>query len=76
MVRAIKGTLVECEPSIKSIIISIDSENNNYIIEDLDENHLVVKDNMVAQLKIELESRLKENVPEYEDDSASDADVK
>ncbi|KAI1475267.1 hypothetical protein K445DRAFT_21523 [Daldinia sp. EC12] len=76
MVRAIKGTLVECEPSIKSIIISIDSVNNEYIIEDLDENHLVVKDNMVKQLKIELDKRLKENVPEVEDDSDSDRDVK
>ncbi|KAI1808070.1 nucleotide excision repair, TFIIH, subunit [Daldinia bambusicola] len=75
MVRAIKGTLVECEPSIKSIIINIDSVNNEYIIEDLDENHLVVKDNMVKQLKIELDKRLKENVPEVDDDSDSDRDV-
>ncbi|KAI1454475.1 RNA polymerase 2 general transcription and DNA repair factor tfiih component [Annulohypoxylon moriforme] len=76
MVRAIKGTLVECDPSIKSIIISINSEKNDYIIEDLDESHLVVKDNMVAQLKMELEKRLKENVPDVEDDSDSDQDVK
>ncbi|KAI1650284.1 nucleotide excision repair, TFIIH, subunit [Daldinia decipiens] len=75
MVRAIKGTLVECEPSIKSIIVSIDSKNNEYIIEDLDESHLVIKDNMVAQLKMELDKRLKENVPEVEDDSDSDRDV-
>ncbi|KAI0851304.1 nucleotide excision repair, TFIIH, subunit [Daldinia vernicosa] len=75
MVRAIKGTLVECEPSIKSIIVSIDSQNNEYIIEDLDESHLVIKDNMVAQLKMELDKRLKENVPEVEDDSDSDRDV-
>ncbi|KAI1211744.1 RNA polymerase 2 general transcription and DNA repair factor tfiih component [Annulohypoxylon truncatum] len=76
MVRAIKGTLVECDPSIKSIIISIDSENNDYIIEDLDESHLVIKDNMVTQLKMELDKRLKENVPDVEDDSDSDQDVK
>ncbi|KAI2473209.1 RNA polymerase 2 general transcription and DNA repair factor tfiih component [Annulohypoxylon bovei var. microspora] len=76
MVRAIKGTLVECDPSIKSIIINIDSENNDYIIEDLDDSHLVIKDNMVTQLKIELDKRLKENVPDVEDDSDSDQDVK
>ncbi|KAI1778266.1 RNA polymerase 2 general transcription and DNA repair factor tfiih component [Hypoxylon cercidicola] len=76
MVRAIKGTLVECEASIKSMIINIDSENNEYIIEDLDEFHLVIKDNMVAQLKAELEKRLKENVPDVEDESDSDQDVK
>ncbi|KAI0164233.1 nucleotide excision repair, TFIIH, subunit [Hypoxylon sp. FL1284] len=75
MVRAIKGTLVECDPSIKSIIISIDSNGHEYIIEDLDENHLVIKDNMVAQLKEELEKRLKENVPDVEDESESDRDA-
>ncbi|KAI1446167.1 hypothetical protein ABKA04_003849 [Annulohypoxylon sp. FPYF3050] len=76
MVRAIKGTLVECDPSIKSIIISIDKKNNDYIIEDLDETHLVIKDNMVNSLKQELDRRLKENVPAIDDDSDSDEDVK
>ncbi|KAI1092637.1 RNA polymerase 2 general transcription and DNA repair factor tfiih component [Rostrohypoxylon terebratum] len=76
MVRAIKGTLVECDPSIKSIIISIDKQNNDYIIEDLDETHLVIKDNMVNQLKTELDRRLKENVPAIDDDSDSDQDAK
>lgn len=50
-----QGTLVECDPSIKSIIISIDKKNNDYIIEDLDETHLVIKDNMVNSLKQELD---------------------
>ncbi|KAI0441337.1 RNA polymerase 2 general transcription and DNA repair factor tfiih component [Xylaria telfairii] len=73
MVRAIKGTLVECDPSIKSIIISIDDkEKNDYIIEDLDDSHLLIKDVMVAQLKAKLEERLKETVPFVEDDSGSD----
>ncbi|CAJ2502770.1 Uu.00g101640.m01.CDS01 [Anthostomella pinea] len=76
MVRAIKGTLVECDPSIKSIIIAIDSEKNDYIIEDLDESHLLIKDVMVQRLKEMLEERLKETVPIVENDSDSDADVK
>lgn len=76
MVRAVKGTLVECDPSIKSIIINIDNETNEYIVEDLDETHLMIKDNMVAKLKTELEQRLKENVPDVEDESDSDQDVK
>lgn len=46
---------MECDPSIKSIIISIDSEKNDYIIEDLDDSHLLIKDVMVAQLKARLE---------------------
>ncbi|KAI0522027.1 RNA polymerase 2 general transcription and DNA repair factor tfiih component [Xylaria bambusicola] len=77
MVRAIKGTLVECDPSIKSIIINIDSDKNDYIIEDLDDSHLLIKDVMLAQLKSKLEDRLKETVPIIDnDDSGSDRDVK
>ncbi|KAI0389504.1 RNA polymerase 2 general transcription and DNA repair factor tfiih component [Xylariaceae sp. FL0594] len=74
MVRAVKGTLIECDPSIKSIILNIDSERNNYIIQDLDETHLLIKDSMLAQLKSELENRLKENVPMMDEDSGSDRD--
>ncbi|KAH7021598.1 RNA polymerase II transcription factor B subunit 5, partial [Microdochium trichocladiopsis] len=49
------GVLVECDPSIKSIIIAIDAERNEYIIEDLDESHLVIQERMVPQLKKKLE---------------------
>jgi TFIIH basal transcription factor complex TTD-A subunit len=56
------GVLIECDPSIKSIIVNIDSDNHDYIIEDLDEERVVVKENMVAALKQKLEDRLKENV--------------
>lgn len=48
--------LVECEPAIKSIIVNIDEENHDYIIEDLDETRLVIKENMVQLLKEKLEA--------------------
>lgn len=47
--------LIECDPSIKSIIVNIDSVNHDYIIEDLDDERVVVKETMVAALKIRLE---------------------
>ena len=50
------GVLIECDPSIKSIIVNIDSVNHDFIIEDLDEERVVVKENMVALLKKKLES--------------------
>lgn len=53
--RYVAGTLVECDPSIKSIIMNIDKDKNDYIIEDLDDSHLLIKDAMVAQLKARLE---------------------
>lgn len=49
------GVLIECDPSIKSIIVNIDSDNHDFIIEDLDEERVVVKENMLAQLKQKLE---------------------
>ncbi|EGS18652.1 uncharacterized protein CTHT_0052580 [Thermochaetoides thermophila DSM 1495] len=60
MVRAIRGVLIECEPAIKSIIVHLDSINHDFIIEDLDDHHLVVKENMVQILKQKLEDRLRE----------------
>lgn len=47
--------LIECDPSIKSIIVNIDSDNHDFIIEDLDEERVVVKENMVPLLKQKLE---------------------
>lgn len=47
--------LVECDPAIKSIIVNIDSQNHDFIIEDLDEQRLVIKENMMEALKIKLE---------------------
>lgn len=55
MPRAIRGVLIECDPSIKSIIVNIDSANHEYIIEDLDDQRVVVKENMVGELKRRLE---------------------
>ncbi|KAK4086487.1 DNA repair protein Rex1 [Purpureocillium lilacinum] len=71
MPRAIRGVLIECDPSIKSIIVNIDSDNHDFIIEDLDEERVVVKENMVPLLKQKLEDRLKENLPPV-DESGSE----
>ncbi|KAK4104117.1 nucleotide excision repair, TFIIH, subunit [Parathielavia hyrcaniae] len=61
MVKAVRGVLVECEPAIKSILVHIDSlHQHEFIIEDLDENHLFVKEQLVQALKDKLEERLKE----------------
>ncbi|KAJ9141792.1 hypothetical protein NKR23_g7768 [Pleurostoma richardsiae] len=72
MPRAIRGVLVECDASIKSIIVNIDSKNHDFIIEDLDDQRLVVKENMVQLLKQKLEERLKETQQQGGDESGSD----
>ncbi|KAI5811713.1 RNA polymerase II transcription factor B subunit 5 [Peziza echinospora] len=69
MPRAVKGVLVECDPSIKAIILKIDGDNNNYIIEDLDDNTLLIKETMIPELKRRLELMLEDTqtFPEDED---------
>lgn len=49
------GVLVQCDPSIKSIIVKIDSDKHEYIIEELDDQTLVVKENMLGELKRKLD---------------------
>lgn len=64
------GVLVQCDASIKSIIVSIDNDNNNeYIIEVLDDQNIVVKETMVKILKEKLEQRLQNTTQKVEDDS-------
>lgn len=66
----VTGVLVQCDASIKSIIVSIDNENNHdYIIEVLDDQNIVVKETMVQVLKIKLEERLKNTTQRVESDS-------
>jgi TFIIH basal transcription factor complex TTD-A subunit len=49
------GVLVECDPSIKAIIVKIDSERNDFIVEELDDQTLVIKEGMLQTLKLRLE---------------------
>ncbi|KAF2020950.1 hypothetical protein BU24DRAFT_416610 [Aaosphaeria arxii CBS 175.79] len=67
MVKAVKGTLVKCDASIKAMLVDIDSKRNNeFIIEDLDEEHVLVKETKVKELKQLLQSMLKERLKEPE----------
>lgn len=50
------GVLVECDPSIKAIILKIDSKFHDIVIEDLDDSTLMVKESKLAELKAKLES--------------------
>ncbi|KAK9350482.1 TFIIH subunit TTDA/Tfb5 [Lipomyces doorenjongii] len=61
MPRAVKGVLVECDPSIKALIINLDSKNHNVVLADLDDEHLVIEERMVEHVKRELDSQLAEN---------------
>ncbi len=49
------GVLVECDPAIKAIIMKIDSVNNDFVTEDLDDQTLLVKESKLKELKQRLE---------------------
>ena len=51
----ISGVLIECDPSIKSIIVNIDAEKHDFIIEDLDEQRVMIRESMLPLLKKRLE---------------------
>ncbi|KAK8197506.1 RNA polymerase II transcription factor B subunit 5 [Phyllosticta capitalensis] len=67
MPRAFPGVLVQCDESIKTIIVKIDSERNDFIIEDLDDETLVIKSDRLPELKRRLNEVLKDAIRNPED---------
>ena len=52
-----QGTLVKCDASIKAMLVDIDEKHgHDFIIEDLDEEHILVKDTKIAELKSRLQN--------------------
>ncbi|KAJ9210686.1 hypothetical protein DTO166G4_7746 [Paecilomyces variotii] len=68
MPRAVKGVLIECDPSVKAIILKYDEERHDYIVEDLDDDrHLVIKESQLLNLKARLGRELDEKVMQPEE---------
>ncbi|CEL08118.1 hypothetical protein BDV12DRAFT_187175 [Aspergillus spectabilis] len=68
MPRAVRGVLIECDPSVKAIILKYDEERHDYIVEDLDDDrHLVIKESQLQNLKIRLGRELDEKVMQPEE---------
>ncbi|KAK3698883.1 TFIIH complex subunit tfb5 [Vermiconidia calcicola] len=73
MPRAVQGVLVECDPSIKAIIGRIDEQHNHdFIIENIDDEHVLIKGNKHDELKQLLKDALKDTVREAEESSGSE----
>lgn len=62
MLVASKGVLVQCDPSIKALIIQIDSSSSGIILEELDETHLLIQHDKVNFVKYELNRLLSKNI--------------
>ncbi|ODV86163.1 hypothetical protein CANARDRAFT_6656 [[Candida] arabinofermentans NRRL YB-2248] len=71
MARAVKGTLVQCDPSIKALIVRIDSDYRDIVIEELDDTHLLVDPSKIPFIKQELNRILAKNTYNPLDDEAA-----
>jgi TFIIH basal transcription factor complex TTD-A subunit len=72
------GVLVECDPSVKAIILKYDEERHDYVVEDLDDDrHLVIKESQLQNLKARL-GRVSRAIEgsRIEADAAQDLDEK
>lgn len=67
------GVLIECDPSVKAIILKYDEERHDYIVEDLDDDrHLVIKESQLQNLKIRLGRELDEKVMQPEESESDE----
>ena len=60
--------LLQCDPSIKALIVQIDSKTNDIILEELDDTHLLVDPAKVDFIKHELNRLLSKNIYNPMDD--------
>jgi len=58
--RAIKGVLLICDPAVKQILLTM-NDKQSFIIEDLDDYHLVIKADEEYRVRQELDAELEKN---------------
>lgn len=61
MVKALKGTIVKCDPAMKQLLLFLNDEEK-FIIEDLDETHVLIDRSYVSKLKTRFKAALEENI--------------
>ncbi|EGW32400.1 RNA polymerase II transcription factor B subunit 5 [Spathaspora passalidarum NRRL Y-27907] len=62
MLVASKGVLVQCDPSIRALILQIDAESPGIVLEELDDTHLLIQHDKVQIVKNELNKLLSKNI--------------
>ncbi|KAK0495656.1 nucleotide excision repair TFIIH subunit [Armillaria luteobubalina] len=58
--KAIRGVLSTSDAAVKQILLAM-NERQTFIIEDLDDNHLLIKQEMEYYVRKELETELEKN---------------
>lgn len=59
MPKAVKGSLIQCDPPQMAMILEIDKDSNHsYVIEQINDTTCVVKENKVDELKRRVKQRM------------------
>jgi len=58
--KAIKGVLLTCDSAVKQILLTM-NEKDSFIIEDLDDFHLLIKADEEYRVRRQLETELEKN---------------
>ncbi|EJD07932.1 nucleotide excision repair, TFIIH, subunit [Fomitiporia mediterranea MF3/22] len=58
--KAIKGVLLTCDAAVKQILLTL-NEKQSFIVDDLDDFHVVIKADMEFNVRRQLEAELEKN---------------
>jgi len=60
--RAVRGVIITCDSAVKQILVTLDERpGQSFIIEDLDEFHVLVRADEEQRVRRELEAELEKN---------------
>ncbi|KDQ16628.1 hypothetical protein BOTBODRAFT_30551 [Botryobasidium botryosum FD-172 SS1] len=63
--KALKGVLVTCDAAVKQILLHMNTEQH-FIIQDLDDTHLVIKGEELERIRRALDVELEKNTYSFE----------
>lgn len=58
--KAVKGVLLTCDSAVKQILLSLEKKQP-FIVQDLDEFHVVIRPDMEGWVRSQLEAELEKN---------------
>ncbi|KAI8325937.1 nucleotide excision repair TFIIH subunit [Martensiomyces pterosporus] len=65
MVKAVKGTLIECDQAAREVLLKLNS-TDKFIIEDLDSTHLFINSTHLERIREALDELMNENTYKIE----------
>ncbi|KAJ2452018.1 hypothetical protein GGH95_001071 [Coemansia sp. RSA 1836] len=63
MVKAVKGTLIECDPAAREVLLKLNTKDQ-FIIEDLDTTHLFINSTHLERVQRALDELMNSNTYE------------